>query len=68
MVCNKHNLNLLKASRPTLKSNKIQDVLSLMKLMKPEDEQWLQNLVDGIRMDDENHEDDIVSEGEEMYD
>ncbi|KAJ8881300.1 hypothetical protein PR048_017781 [Dryococelus australis] len=28
MFCNKHDLNLLKASRPTLKSTKIQDVLS----------------------------------------
>ncbi|KAJ8879836.1 hypothetical protein PR048_020453 [Dryococelus australis] len=40
MVCNKHNLNLLKASRPALKC------------MKPKNAQWLQNLVDGIRMDD----------------
>ncbi|KAJ8897294.1 hypothetical protein PR048_002640 [Dryococelus australis] len=66
MVSNKHDLNLLKASRPTLKSTTIQDVLSLMKFMKPENTQWLQNLVDGIRMDDENNEDDVFSEGEEM--
>ncbi|KAJ8893505.1 hypothetical protein PR048_006103 [Dryococelus australis] len=64
----RHYLNLLKAPRPKLKSTKIQDVLSLMKFMKPENAQWLQNLVDAIRMDDENNEDDVFSEDEEMVD
>ncbi|KAJ8884788.1 hypothetical protein PR048_010984 [Dryococelus australis] len=68
IVCNKHDLNLLKASRPILKSTTIQDALSLMKFVKPENAQWLQNLMDSIRMDDENNEDDVFSEGEEIYD
>ncbi|KAJ8868286.1 hypothetical protein PR048_029802 [Dryococelus australis] len=65
MVCNQQ---LLKASKPTLKSTQIQDVLSLVKFMKPENSQWLQNLLDGIGMDDENNEDDVFSEDEEMDD
>ncbi|KAJ8886457.1 hypothetical protein PR048_012668 [Dryococelus australis] len=68
MVCNKHYLNLLKGCRPILKSTKIQDVLSLMKSMKPKNAQWLQNLVDSIWMDGENNEDDVFSAGEEMGD